>query len=50
MTIDDPKHLKTDWPFFCWVSQVNSAFADNLERRIRRMGIDIPRLRAMTSV
>ncbi|WP_254868488.1 MarR family winged helix-turn-helix transcriptional regulator [Phaeobacter sp. HF9A] len=49
MTIDDPKHLKADWPFY-WISQINSAYADVLERRIRHIGIDIPRWRAMMSL
>jgi MarR family transcriptional regulator, organic hydroperoxide resistance regulator len=49
VAIDDPKHLKTDWPFYS-VSKVNSAFADILKRRIRHIGIDIPRLRAMMSL
>ncbi|WP_425074812.1 MarR family winged helix-turn-helix transcriptional regulator [Sagittula sp. S175] len=49
LTFDDPKHHKTDWPFY-WISQINSAYSDALERRIRHIGIDIPRWRAMMSL
>jgi DNA-binding MarR family transcriptional regulator len=46
---DNPKLFKENWPFF-WVSQINAAYADALERRIKPMGIDIPRWRAMMSL
>lgn len=49
MTLDDPTHLKANWPFY-WISQINSAYVDVLERRIRHIGIDIPRWRAMMSL
>jgi DNA-binding MarR family transcriptional regulator len=49
LTTDDPKHLKADWPFY-WISQLNSAYAEALERRIRHIGLDIPRWRALMSL
>lgn len=45
----DLKHLKADWPFY-WISQINSAYADALERRIKPIGIDVPRWRALISL
>ncbi|WP_422367477.1 MarR family winged helix-turn-helix transcriptional regulator [Pelagibius sp.] len=49
LIIDDPKHLKADWPFY-WISQINAAYADALDRRIRLIGLDIPRWRALVSL
>ena len=49
LTIDDPKHFKADWPFY-WISQLNSAYGEALERRIRHIGLDIPRWRALMSL
>ena len=46
---NDPKHFKADWPFY-WISQLNAAYADALERRIKPIGIDIPRWRALMSL
>jgi len=46
---DNPKKFKENWPFF-WVSQINAAYANALERRIKSFGIDIPRWRAMMSL
>ncbi|WP_425101964.1 MarR family winged helix-turn-helix transcriptional regulator [Tropicibacter sp. S64] len=46
---NDPQHFKADWPFY-WISQLNAAYADALERRIKPIGIDIPRWRALMSL
>ena len=46
---DSPAHLRENWPFY-WISQINAAYADALERRIKQHGIDIPRWRAMMSL
>lgn len=46
---DAPTHLKAEWPFY-WISQINAAYATVLERRIKPLGIDIPRWRAMISL
>jgi DNA-binding MarR family transcriptional regulator len=46
---DSPAHLKENWPFY-WISQINAAYSDALERRIKLHGIDIPRWRAMMSL
>ena len=45
----DLKHYKADWPFY-WISQLNAAYSDALERRIKPIGIDIPRWRALISL
>lgn len=47
--IDNPKNFKSEWPFY-WISQINAAYTDALERRIKPLGIDIPRWRAMMSL
>ena len=46
---DTPTHLKAEWPFY-WISQINAIYAEVLERRIKPLGIDIPRWRAMISL
>lgn len=46
---DTPTHLKAEWPFY-WISQINATYADVLDRRIKPLGIDIPRWRAMISL
>lgn len=46
MGTDDPGHLKREWPFF-WVSHVNVAYVNALERRIKPLGLDIPRWRTL---
>lgn len=43
---DNPIKFKENWPFF-WVSQINAAYANALERRIKSYGVDLPRWRAM---
>lgn len=44
-----PKLFKENWPFF-WISQINAAYSNALERRIKALGIDMPRWRAMMSL
>jgi DNA-binding MarR family transcriptional regulator len=46
---DNPTKFKENWPFF-WVSQINAAYANALERRIKSYGIDMPHWRAMMSL
>lgn len=46
---DNPKKFKENWPFF-WVSHVNATYTSVLERRIKPLGVDIPRWRAMMSL
>lgn len=46
---DSPNKFKQNWPFF-WVSHINAAYTNALERRIKSYGIDIPRWRAMMSL
>lgn len=46
---DTPDNFKERWPFF-WVSQINAAYTNALERRIKPLGLDIPRWRAMMSL
>lgn len=45
----NPQFYRENWPFF-WISQVNAAYIGVLERRIKPLGIDIPRWRAMMSL
>ncbi|WP_353475823.1 MarR family transcriptional regulator (plasmid) [Salipiger sp. H15] len=47
--VDKPKDFKKNWPFF-WVSQVAAAYEIALERRIKPLGLDIPRWRALMSL
>jgi len=44
-----PKTFRENWPFF-WISQINAAYANALERRTKSIGIDMPRWRAMMSL
>lgn len=46
---DNPDKFKENWPFF-WISQINAAYANALERRIKSYGVDLPRWRAMMSL
>lgn len=46
---DSPAHFREKWPFY-WISQINAAYSDALDRRIKLLGIDIPRWRAMMSL
>lgn len=48
-SINNPQVFKTKWPFY-WVSQINAAYARALERRIKPLGLDMPRWRAMMSL
>ena len=47
--ITDPEVIKTRWPFY-WFTQISAAYARALEKRIKPLGIDIPRWRAMMSL
>lgn len=46
---DNPTNFRKNWPFF-WISQINAAYAVALERRIKPLGLDLPRWRAMMSL
>ena len=45
----DKSEFKRNWPFY-WVSQVNAAYESALERRLKHLGIDIARWRALMSL
>ncbi|QDC10630.1 MarR family transcriptional regulator [Oceanicola sp. D3] len=47
--INDEPEFKKRWPFF-WVSQINAAYENALERRLKHLGIDIARWRALMSI
>ncbi|THH34446.1 MarR family transcriptional regulator [Aliishimia ponticola] len=49
MQQDNPDKFKENWPFF-WVTQINAAYANVLEKRIKPLGVDLPRWRAMMSL
>ena len=46
MTEENPRKFKENWPFY-WISHINASYTNALERRIKPLGIDIPRWRAM---
>lgn len=46
---NDAHEFKKRWPFF-WVSQINAAYESALERRLKHLGIDIARWRALMSL
>lgn len=43
---DTAIEFKKNWPFY-WVSQINAAYESALERRLKHLGIDIARWRAL---
>lgn len=43
------RHMKKNWPFY-WVSRVNGRYVQVLERRLKRVGIDMPRWRVLISL
>ncbi len=45
----DEAEFKKSWPFY-WVSQINAAYENALERRLKHLGIDIARWRALMSL
>lgn len=42
-------HMKRNWPFY-WVSRVNARYIQALEKRLKPMGIDMPRWRVLISL
>lgn len=46
---DAAPRFKKTWPFY-WVSQINAAYENALERRLKHLGIDIARWRALMSL
>ncbi|MFZ5965172.1 MarR family winged helix-turn-helix transcriptional regulator [Thalassococcus sp. BH17M4-6] len=45
----DAGDFKENWPFY-WVSQINAAYENALERRLKHLGIDIASWRALMSL
>lgn len=43
------RHMKKNWPFF-WISRVNARYIQALERRLKPMGLDMPRWRVLISL
>jgi len=41
--------LRQRWPFF-WISRVNSLYAQTLDKRLKRIGLDMPRWRVLISL
>lgn len=41
--------LKRNWPFY-WVSRVNGRYTQALDRRLKPIGIDVPRWRVLISL
>lgn len=44
-----PEHYRDTWPFY-WISRVNASYVHALERRLRPIGIDVPRWRVLISL
>jgi len=42
-------HFKRNWPFY-WVSRVNARYVQVLEKRLKPIGIDVPRWRVLMSL
>ncbi|QPM89038.1 MarR family winged helix-turn-helix transcriptional regulator [Pseudooceanicola algae] len=42
-------HMKRNWPFY-WVSRVNARYVHVLERRLKPLGLDMPRWRVLISL
>ncbi|WP_134680305.1 MarR family winged helix-turn-helix transcriptional regulator [Paracoccus ravus] len=43
------KHMKKNWPFY-WISRVNARYVQVLERRLKPIGLDMPRWRVLISL
>lgn len=43
------RHMKKNWPFY-WISRVNARYVEVLERRLKTMGLDMPRWRVLISL
>lgn len=43
------RHMKKNWPFY-WISRVNGRYVQVLERRLKRVGLDMPRWRVLISL
>jgi DNA-binding MarR family transcriptional regulator len=46
---DAPEHFREMWPYF-WINRVNSYYTRALEKRLKPLGVDAPRWRAMISL
>ncbi|ATN32295.1 MarR family transcriptional regulator [Rhizobium sp. ACO-34A] len=42
-------HSKRNWPFY-WVSRVNARYVQILEKRLKPVGVDVPRWRVLASL
>lgn len=49
MNAPSARHVKMDWPFY-WISRVNARYVQALERRLKPIGIDVPRWRVLISL
>lgn len=43
------RHMKKNWPFY-WIFRVNARYVQVLERRLKRVGLDMPRWRVLISL
>ncbi len=43
------RYMKRNWPFY-WISQVNGRYVQVLERRLKPIGLDMPRWRVLMSL
>lgn len=47
--IGQVRHMKKNWPFY-WVARVNARYVEALERRLKPIGLDVPRWRVLMSL
>lgn len=43
------QHSKRNWPFY-WINRVNGKYAQVLDKRLKPLGIDVPRWRVLISL
>lgn len=43
------RHMKRNWPFY-WISRVNARYIQVLERKLKPIGLDMPRWRVLISL
>lgn len=47
--IGQVRHMKKNWPFY-WVARVNARYVEALDRRLKPIGLDVPRWRVLMSL
>lgn len=47
--IGQVRHMKKNWPFY-WIARVNARYVEALDRRLKPLGLDVPRWRVLMSL